>query len=313
MQKVAWRWYSFFSFMALSLVGIVMYAALADSAPVRTPNVALTASVATASDAPIEPDIEARSAIVYDALQDKVLFSKNSDEQIPLASITKIMLALVAYEVLEPNTFITITPASIMREGDDGFESGQVVRMQDLLDFTLVASSNDGADALARAAAPRILEAYPAASVDSPTVWRMNELAKEIGMLQTFFTDPTGLDISINTASNYGSARDVAQMMLYALIRQPTAITETARDSALIESPVGATQTAANTNKALGEVAGLIAGKTGFTDLAGGNLAIIFDASIGRPIVVVVLGSSKEGRFEDVKNLVAIARTRTAK
>jgi len=72
----------------------------------------------------------------------------------------------------------------------------------------------------------------------------------------------------------------------------------------LISDEDGVEHTANNTNKALGEIPGLIAGKTGFTDLADGNLAIMFDAGVGHPVAVVVLHSSKDGRFEDVKRLV---------
>ncbi len=67
----------------------------------------------------------------------------------------------------------------------------------------------------------------------------------------------------------------------------------------------GAGETRAfNTNEALGEIPGLLMGKTGFTDLAGGNLAVVFEAGPARPIVVVVLGSTREGRFADMRILV---------
>ena len=61
---------------------------------------------------------------------------------------------------------------------------------------------------------------------------------------------------------------------------------------------------AKNTNIDVEKIPGLLASKTGYTTLAGGNLVVAFDASIGRPIIVVVLGSSQEGRFKDVQSLV---------
>jgi D-alanyl-D-alanine carboxypeptidase len=63
-----------------------------------------------------------------------------------------------------------------------------------------------------------------------------------------------------------------------------------------------------NTDKAT-DIPGLIGGKTGYTDLAGGNLAIVFDADIGHPVIVVALHSTKEGRFEDVRALTEYAHT----
>ena len=62
-----------------------------------------------------------------------------------------------------------------------------------------------------------------------------------------------------------------------------------------------------NTDELVNEIPGLIAGKTGYSDLAGGNLAVIFDAGFDHPLAVVVLGSTSEGRFNDVKQLVAAA------
>ena len=61
---------------------------------------------------------------------------------------------------------------------------------------------------------------------------------------------------------------------------------------------------ARNTNQETGKFPLLIASKTGYTDLAGGNLALAFDAGFNRPIIIVVLGSSYEGRFADAEKLV---------
>jgi len=55
----------------------------------------------------------------------------------------------------------------------------------------------------------------------------------------------------------------------------------------------------------LGAIPGIIMGKTGYTDLAGGNLAVVFDAGVGHPVVAVVMGSTQDGRFSDMKQLVS--------
>ena len=62
--------------------------------------------------------------------------------------------------------------------------------------------------------------------------------------------------------------------------------------------------TATNTNEVVGSIPGLIASKTGFTDLAGGNLVVAFDAGINRPVIISVLGATKDGRFTDMEMLV---------
>ena len=64
------------------------------------------------------------------------------------------------------------------------------------------------------------------------------------------------------------------------------------------------THEAKNTNVNVNQIPGLIASKTGYTEMAGGNIVIAFDSSIGKPIIVVVLGSSEEGRFKDISALV---------
>ena len=80
----------------------------------------------------------------------------------------------------------------------------------------------------------------------------------------------------------------------------------TAYNSVSIQSSDGV-HTTQNTNKALDRIPGIVASKTGFTDLAGGNLAIALEAGPLRPIIVVVLGSTEEGRFDDVANLTNAA------
>ena len=83
----------------------------------------------------------------------------------------------------------------------------------------------------------------------------------------------------------------------------PEIFNETASAKVTISSLAAFRYTATNTNERVVDVPGIIASKTGYTALAGGNLAIVIDAGIGRPIVVVALGSTAEGRFLDVETL----------
>ena len=66
----------------------------------------------------------------------------------------------------------------------------------------------------------------------------------------------------------------------------------------------GFTHNVENTNTSAAAIPGLIGSKTGFTDLAGGNLAVVFDVGLSRPVIAVVLGSTKETRFTDIEQLV---------
>jgi len=272
------------------------------------PPEAQTAAPQPAFDAFAGVSIEGKAGIVIDMATGKVLYEKNADVQLPLASITKVPLVLAVSEVLSLNDVLTI-PYYAGGTGDSGFlTKGEKWRVADVIDFTLIASSNNGAEILAEAADPKLRLQYPEASLESATLWRMNSLAKELNLQSTSFLNVSGLDLSESQAGAFGSARDVATLMAYAASSQPSLFAATARDHVLLTAVQGSAQSAENTNDAQGAITGLIMGKTGTTDLAGGNLAIVFDVGLARPIVAVVLGSTEDGRFSDMQRLVSAAQ-----
>lgn len=243
--------------------------------------------------------IEGKAAFVYDALTEEVLYEKNAHAQLPLASLTKIMTALLATETLGQDTLVRISAESLLPEGDSGFLPGDTWRMRDLRDFMLMTSSNDAAAALAEAIEHEVLR-------DSSTL--MTERAQALGLSQTYFLNPTGLDEHEEFFSgSYGSARDMGILLAYIMRHNPSALEATTAADRVFADTAGTEFSAVNTNTVTGYIPGLSASKTGFTDLAGGNLAIAFEPEPGRTYVVVVLGSSKEGRFEDVVSLVRAA------
>jgi D-alanyl-D-alanine carboxypeptidase (penicillin-binding protein 5/6) len=136
----------------------------------------------------------------------------------------------------------------------------------------------------------------------------MNIRAGELGLRETYFLNPTGLDISETEAGAFGSARDMAFLMDYILKNQPGILERTKEEAFTLHNVAGVGHEAENTNVVISEIAGLIGSKTGYTTLSGGNLAIAYDASLNRPIVVVVLGSTINGRFSDVLKLVEASR-----
>ena len=253
-----------------------------------------------------DTEIRAKSAIVWDVEKQRILFNKNADDKLPLASITKLMTALVTYEILDPSKKIVIPKSAIKTDGNSGLREGEEFTVQDLTDLTLIISSNDGAATLGTVTGKTIEESGDAEAV---FVRAMNVKAEELELSQTSFTNSTGLDISATKAGAYGSARDVALLTEYMLAHMPDALELTNQDIATIRSESGEKHLAKNTNEVTRTIQGLIASKTGYTRLAGGNLAIAFNAGLNRPIIVVVLGSSQEGRFSDTLDL--IKRTRT--
>lgn len=251
-----------------------------------------------------EPDLEATSAFVWDMRHQRTLYSKNASAQLPLASITKLMTSLVALESLGEGGKVTMTLEAIGQDGPSDFADGETFDAQALSDFSLVSSSNDGAYALAAAAGAAF--GLETKSSTSSFVGAMNERAEELGLSQTYFVNPTGLDENTLESGSYGSARDMAFLMEYLVAHHPEVLVSTREKHASLK---GATvHTATNTNDIVNEIPGLLGSKTGFTDLAGGNLIIAFDAGLDRPIIISVLGSSREGRFNDVEALIQYAQ-----
>lgn len=292
-----------FSFLAL----IVMVAAARAALPEASAT-AQTAASATAV-APIRGvEIQARAAIVVDITTGEILFSKEPDTPLPLASLTKAMLVFAVAPHLEPSSHITITREDVSRGEGGGPNMGEVWTVRELMDFTLIASSNVGAEALARSAQETIQSAYPEAPAEDTTLWRMNARARELGLTSTFFSNASGLDISETASGAYGSARDMATLFGHLATHESYLYAATTKDGDHLASVDGLWRNAENTNDALGEIPELILGKTGLTDLAGGNLAVVFDVGPAHPVVAVVLGSSETGRFSDMRALVSAAR-----
>ncbi len=240
--------------------------------------------------------LEAHAAIVFDPLTNKIIFDKEATSSAPLASLTKLMTSLVASNNLATNSIITISQAAAATEGDDGLKVGEEWRRDDLIDLTLVTSSNDGAVALAEATE---------AATGKNFVTLMNEEAATLGLNQTSFQNPTGLDQ--NGPGAYGSARDVARLINYLATSKPRILAATSQNRLIRTSLEGGHHLVINTDPLTASLAGLRASKTGLTDLAGGNLALIVDLGLRQPVIIVVLGSSQGGRFRDAALLADAA------
>lgn len=266
---------------------------------------AAAAAVVPRQDAFAGTLLVAKAAIVVDLTDGSILYQQHPDAQLPLASLTKVPLVLAVSGALSPRSEITIPQHDTPDGAPARLISGSLWRVQDLIDYTLVASSNEGAQELARAADSTIHASYPQSPTSDATLWRMNDIAHSLGLSQTYFLNPTGLDISDTQAGAFGSARDVARLFAYAASTSPS-LFESTTDASVSRGPIGGAMiTGANTDEALPAIPGLIMGKTGYTDLAGGNLAVVFDVGLAHPVVAVVLGSSRDGRFSDMKELVS--------
>lgn len=253
-----------------------------------------------------EIQLEAKSAIVWDVINNRELFTKEADVSLPLASLTKVMTALVISSKFPDSSNIQILQEYLEPEGDSNLVVGDIWKARDLRDFTLLTSSNDGAFALAAVAEAELnnLEngLYTQEDLRNKFIEEMNNTASEIGLSNSRFFNEHGLDRTVDRGGAYGSAKDMAMLFAYTLQNFPDML-EATRYKNLEFKSAEKVYSATNTNDFVDQIPNLIASKTGYTDLARGNLVVAFDAGLGRPIIISVLGSSTEGRFTDALKL----------
>jgi len=248
--------------------------------------------------------LEARAAYVVELKTGTVLYAKNENQKLPLASITKLMTTLIARENFSEDFVATITKDDLSVMGDSGLHPGERWKLHDILNVMLLVSSNDAAHAVSGL----IGQENDIDIRRGVFIQKMNEKARFLGLEQMEFFNESGLDVSGSQNGGYGSARNVAMLFAELWKKYPDAIEITAHKDARIYSQDNIAHILPNTNEIVGSIPGLIASKTGFTDMSGGNLTVIFDRGMGDPVLAVVLGSSYKGRFDDVQKLVFASR-----
>lgn len=263
----------------------------------RAPDsVAITIATSTPPTAFETVSINAQAAIVYDVATGETLYAKNADAQLPLASLTKLLTVYAAFAEFSPNTLITIPTEVTLLEAPRAFNVGQTFTLTDLARLTLTASLNDGAAAIA---------INTAANGNRTQSAMLAGAAAALNLSQTYAINGSGLDVSTAISGGYGSAHDLAVLAGALVAQAPEVASATTKNVAQATSLGGTRFSVKNTDPIIGTIPRLLLSKTGYTDLAGGNLALVFDAGILHPIAVVVLGSSKKERFTDSAALVA--------
>jgi len=276
------------------LLGVFLFVPLTPVRPIAPAPVVVTASSTPNAFATIS--VDAQAAIVYDLATGETLYAKNANAQLPLASLTKLLTVYVALSVLSPETPITVSAQAVHTDSPRAFNVGQTFALADIARLTLTASLNDGASAIAEATAERQNLSQNAMLASAAT---------GLGLSQTYAVNGSGLDVSTAVSGGYGSARDLARLAGALAAKAPAIAVATTESSAHAVSAGGTSFTVKNTDPMVATIPGLLLSKTGFTDLAGGNLAIVFDAGINHPVAVVVLGSSRNARFTDSNALIS--------
>ncbi len=259
-----------------------------------------TGSVGQAASLPLADDeleeenevaIAAERMILMDATSAKVLLEKNSDEPAAMASIAKLMTALVVLDEAEDLDQVLTVPSEVAKLDPEGTAAGLIVgdklTVYVLLQALLVGSANDAAVTLANGLA----------GSEKAFVKKMNQRAKELGLADTTFANSSGLDAK----ENISTARDLAFLLLEAQ-KQPLVREFSTLRRATIESEKGTTYVVAATDKLLEDAdVRVVAAKTGHTDLAGSSI-VVEALENGHHLIAVLLDSPD--RFGEAEKLL---------
>lgn len=235
--------------------------------------------------------ISANSAVVIDARTNDILYSKNQNACLSMASTTKIMTCLLACEANRQNEVITITDE--MLYGAIGsliyLKTGDEISFDDLIKGAMLASGNDAANAIA---------VEISGSIDS-FVELMNKRAQTIGMINTVFETPSGLD----EGKHHSTAYDMALLASTAIENEMFKSICSMKSAEITIN--GNKQTIYNHNKLLSFNDDCIGIKTGFTEKAGRCLVSAFDYE-GNKIIIVTLNAPND--WDDHQKLYDIAK-----
>ena len=243
----------------------------------------------TASNVSEVPKTNSRRYIVYDRISKSMIIGKNEDVKSAMASTTKIMTTIVILEKADLNEKITVSAKAGGTGGSRlGLKRGDKASVRDLLYGLMLRSGNDAAVALAEHVGGSVKEFAEL----------MNEKASELGLTNTHFVTPHGLD----DANHYTTALELAKLTDYAM------------DNEIFAKIVGTKSTTIyinnqprqinNTNELLGVLNGVVGVKTGFTNNAGRCLVTETKRN-NMDIITIVLGAdTKKDRTKDSVNLI---------
>ena len=248
------------------------------------------------------PSIDATYAYVVDG-NGMVYFERNPDTQTHIASVTKIMTAIVALENSQLTDQVTVSAqAASIGESSASLKEGDVLSMEDAIKALLTSSGNDAAIAIADTVGAKL---GGEGGAQAAFVAAMNAKAANLGCANTLFANPHGLDFNQYAGDMHSTARDVATMSAYAMKSQ-TFRNIVSKDKATITVTRGGVATPLeleSTDELIGVYEGACGIKTGFTSLAGECFAGACNRD-GLDLYAIVLNSSSEQqRFTDAKTL----------
>lgn len=224
--------------------------------------------------------VSAQAAALMNADTGEFLFTKNPNQKLPIASLTKVMTAILAIESGDLDAEVVFSEAAANQPPSKIFlQAGDSLTLRDMLYALLLESGNDVAYAIAE---------YIGGNVDN-FVRLMNEKAQSLGMTNTTFTNPSGLS---EPAPNISTATDLARLMRYAMQNDTfrgIASTKTRQTTSKLGIPLNFE----NKHRLVQQVEYVIAGKTGFTQASGRTL-ISYAEENNIPLIAVTLNDPND-------------------
>lgn len=258
----------------------------------------------------VQLQLYAQAAVLMDADSGRVLYGKNENEMLPMASTTKIMTCILALEYGNPDDIVEVSAyAASMPKVKLYMQEGEKYRLEDLLYSLMLESHNDSAVAIAEAVGGSV-EEFAA---------MMNQKARDIGCYDTFFITPNGLDAVMNDTGQIHSttAKDLAKIMAYCVMDSPAKeqfleITQT-REYHFCDESGNRSFGCSNHNSFLSMMNEAVSGKTGFTNKAGYCYVGAVESE-GRTFTVALLAcgwpNHKTYKWSDMKTLTAYGMER---
>lgn len=237
----------------------------------------------------LTPQVEAFAYLLGDAHSGEIYASKKQDSILAMASLTKIMTAVIALEHYSLDEEVSMTKDAASIEGAKVYiYEGDVLTVRELLYGLLIRSGNDVAETLAQ----------HAPGGEEEFIGWMNAKAKDIGMTQTHFSNPTGLDDPLH----YTTAYDLFLLARYALDTHPIIRDIVKEKEHTLVSKNGFSYVAVSTNQLLGSFLPIIGFKTGTTEKAGESYIGLMKEENGRETLLVLLNS--KSRFQEAKTIL---------
>lgn len=230
-----------------------------------------------------------KAALMYDLTDNKPLFEKNADTKLPMASLTKIMTAIIALENPQEDDRYVVDESHMVGEDSMGLTAGEVLTLEELMYGLMLPSGNDASEVLA-SHYPGGREAFLKA---------MNDKAKAMGLTNTRFSNPSGLQ---GDGTQYTTAKDMLVMTRYALEKFP--LFEKVVSTFSYEIPYTENHKyfyLENATNLISTYPGVKGVKTGFTPEAGLCLVTYLEYD-GKKLIGVLLGS--ENRRQEMKDLL---------